>query len=192
MITGGISFQPGGEDSQKKIDTANNANGSQEGVQEAIKVLSLRLPKVVGARAIAPGQLLTGQGSGGQRNVDSMVEAVMQKFFPTGPAQPEAPGQPMGFEGFRTALNTPGYKQQDIAPNREYTREGPRAPNVIVGNPPPEYPGVGGPPPRYPDQPTWDGGMPNLGGVIAPAPEIPDLRKQLDWLQPEPNGQPLI
>lgn len=54
----GRTFQPttGMDNSQKD----RNAK-----VQEAIKLLSLRLPSVVGARPVAPGQLLAGQGAGG-------------------------------------------------------------------------------------------------------------------------------
>ena len=56
----GQSFQPGAENGQQQ------QNGSRRPpVQEAIRLLSLRLPTVVGARGIAPQQLLQGQGSAG-------------------------------------------------------------------------------------------------------------------------------
>lgn len=91
-ILGGVSFQPG----------ANGDNGQQSGqsrpaghgVQEAIKILSLRLPRVVGAHALAPMPLLTSQGSGGDRRVDSIVQRVMQ-MFPTNTA-PSVPVLPAG------------------------------------------------------------------------------------------------
>jgi hypothetical protein len=55
----GYAFQPG----------TNQPNGEQSGatstpLQSAIKLLSLRLPSVTGARGIAPHALLNGQGGG--------------------------------------------------------------------------------------------------------------------------------
>lgn len=90
-MIGGVSFQPG----------QNGATGQQgkpktNGVQEAVKVLSLRLPSVVGARAIAPQALLQSPGSGGNPRVDSVVSQVMGRMFPTGGAPaPSAPAAPM-------------------------------------------------------------------------------------------------
>ena len=76
----GVNFQPGfgnGGDQQRE---ARPSGGS--GVQEAIKILSLRLPKVVGAQAIAPMPLLTSQGSGGNPRVDSVVNQVLSRVMP--------------------------------------------------------------------------------------------------------------
>lgn len=58
----GLSYQPGADQ--------QNGNGGQGGpqappVQEAIRLLSLRLPSVQGARSISPQALLQGQGSAG-------------------------------------------------------------------------------------------------------------------------------
>ncbi|HYE87699.1 MAG TPA: hypothetical protein VEA16_15155, partial [Vicinamibacterales bacterium] len=52
----GLSFQPGSDNGQQQ-------SGYRAPVQQAIKLLSLRLPSVVGARAIAPQALLEGGGS---------------------------------------------------------------------------------------------------------------------------------
>jgi hypothetical protein len=59
----GVSFLPGGD----------QANGQQnkppaEPLQQAIQMLSLRLPKVVGAQGIAPGPLLQSRGDPGLRS----------------------------------------------------------------------------------------------------------------------------
>src|SRR5689334_6587977 len=88
MITQiGDRFQPGGDDSFKHRQNQQiQSRGSAEGVQEAIKCLSLRLPKVVGAQASAPTPLLTSGGSEGSPRVHSMVQQVMQQYFPTEPA----------------------------------------------------------------------------------------------------------
>lgn len=84
MISG-VNFQPGGQQG----DPSQSRPSS--GVQEAIKVLSLRLPKVVGAQGMSPQALLTAQGSGGSR-VDSVVNQVLARILPTGP-QSTPPGQ---------------------------------------------------------------------------------------------------
>lgn len=86
MITG-VNFQPGQND---QTPGAKKRPGDP-GVQEAIKVLSLRLPRVVGAQAISP--LLNAAGSGGNPRVDSVVNQVMSRMFPQG--QPPPGGAPM-------------------------------------------------------------------------------------------------
>jgi hypothetical protein len=64
------------------------------GVQEAIRVLSLRLPRVVGAQSAASMPLLTSQGSGGNPMIDSIVNQVLsrvpQQGRPQGPPQPRS------------------------------------------------------------------------------------------------------
>src|SRR3990167_2210912 len=70
-------------------------------VQEAIKVLSLRLPKVVGAQSMAPGALLNAQGARGDSRIDAIVNRVLQQYLPTekppmgqAPTVPPVLGQP--------------------------------------------------------------------------------------------------
>lgn len=93
----GVNFQPG------VSGTGPNARTGDTGVQEAIKVLSLRLPKVVGAQGIAAAPLLTSQGSGGSR-VDSVVNSILGRMFPTGDAGGEMPGT---MPSFGTAPDQP-------------------------------------------------------------------------------------
>lgn len=186
MIAGGVSFQPGAPDDRNKINP-NAPNGTQEGVQEAIKVLSLRLPKVVGAQAIAPSPLLNSQGSGGNSRVDSIVAQVMQKYFPTGDApQAQAPGAPMPQQ--ESGASFGGLRQQDVGENRDASPWR-NIPNIIAGppmTPPPEAPFTGGP--AKPNTATWDGGSnPLQNNMIAP---LPDLKQHLDWLQPSDREQP--
>src|SRR5688572_17236293 len=76
----GVNFQPGGGPSG---DPRQPRNPQGSGVQEAIKILSLRLPKVVGAQAAVPQALLSGTGSSGNR-VDSVVNQVLSRILPTG------------------------------------------------------------------------------------------------------------
>lgn len=87
-MIGGVSFQPGSQQDA----TQRPGSSPSQGVQEAIKVLSLRMPKVVGARAMAPGQLLNAQGSGGNPLIDSVVNQVLARYFPTdAPPMTQAP-----------------------------------------------------------------------------------------------------
>lgn len=72
----GVSFQPG----QQPTQGPNAGSNQGSGVQEAIKILSLRLPKVLGAQAAVPMPLLTSQGSGGDSRVDSVVNQVLRRL----------------------------------------------------------------------------------------------------------------
>lgn len=74
----GVSFQPGAQDGQ-----------SQQPVQQAIQLLSLRLPSVVGARALAPQALLQSQGGsalGAQGSPDAAL-ALLQRLLEQSRAQ---------------------------------------------------------------------------------------------------------
>lgn len=84
----GFSFAP----------TPDNAamgprNGQVSGVPQAVQVLSLNLPKVFGARPVAPADLLTSQGGHG---IDPVASAVLQTLLKTMRGMPgSAPfGQP--------------------------------------------------------------------------------------------------
>lgn len=182
----GVNFQPGLQpDRQAQPNSGSNPSGSSQGVQEAIKVLSLRLPKVVGANAVAPSALLQSQGSGGNSRVDSIVESVLRKYFPQaaqgpsqpqGPIMPSAPTPPVNIGGSAATGFRP---QQEPAPSNSFWSNVPRV-VADVPPPPPMAPLTGAP---RPNTPTVDsGGFPN--GLIAP---LPDLRKQMDWLPSQPD-----
>ena len=192
MIPGGVAFQPGQDDQQKRLlNGENRPSGSPEGVQEAIKVLSLRLPKVVGAQASAPTPLLKSEGAAGNSRVDSIVAQVMQKYFPTAQPSPaaEAPSfpspamEPQATDRPRAAQVT----QSPATPQRPSPyNPWPELPRIIVGLPPitdlPEYQG---PAAGRPGLPTWDGGGgPPRTGIGT----LPNLRDRLDWLPPSGGG----
>lgn len=168
----GKSFQPG----EDKAVQAGEARGS--GVQEAIKVLSLRLPKVVGAQAATPMPLLQSQGSGGNPRVDSIVQSVLSKIFPTqgpsgpapvlGPKPEESSPMPIGGPSFTGSL-APSYRpKQEQEP---FNRIPIPSPRVVV------------------DTPFGQGDLnvgidgrpmgPVPGGVVTPAPNIDDILKRL-------------
>lgn len=197
----GINFQPGSQDGDQQR-RPQRPNGSMEGVQEAIKVLSLHLPKVVGAQAVAPSALLQSQGSGGNHSVDSMVERVLQRIFPTASRAPGAPNAPMvppPVGADREAQGAPTSPTSDTrAPDLFRPSSTPR---VIADLPMAPLVGFA---PRWPNQPTWDGGggpSPSMIGELLPAWEqpqigpgngpspLPDLRRQLDWLPSSPSPE---
>ena len=79
----GLSFMPGGD------NAGGNANRQDEArvtpAQEAIKLLSLRLPSVVGARALAPNTLMQSPGGAGLAgpggmSVDAMIEWLRRQM----------------------------------------------------------------------------------------------------------------
>ena len=81
----GVSFDPAQDPSQNGRPSGPNQSTAPRGVQEAIKILSLRLPRVVGANAVSPQSLLSAPGGSGM--VDSVVNQVIAKYFPQ--ASPE-------------------------------------------------------------------------------------------------------
>jgi hypothetical protein len=58
----GVSFLPNGDQRYQRQD---GTGGGQGPLQEAVKILSMRVPRVVGANPLAPLALLQGAGSGG-------------------------------------------------------------------------------------------------------------------------------
>jgi hypothetical protein len=94
----GTSFQPGKDRGEAQSESAQ-ARGR---FQEAIRLLSLRFPKVVGAQAPAPVSLLTGPGSGGV-NPDTALMQNLRQQMPapmargqSSPMLPPSPGAPSG------------------------------------------------------------------------------------------------
>ena len=125
----GVNFQPGGGSGGEQPKPQSN------GVQEAIKVLSLRLPKVVGAQGISPQGLLESPGSGGNPRVDSVVNSILSKMFPTG--QPQQ--APQSF-GMANAPDFSGFTQPAYQPQKQQTAVdqagvGFRTPRVVFDNP---------------------------------------------------------
>lgn len=69
----GVSFLPGGDASYTKPRPE-----ATQPLQEAIKVLSLRVPRVVGASPLAPLALLQGQGGGGMPS--GLLETLLRNL----------------------------------------------------------------------------------------------------------------
>lgn len=68
----GISFQPGQENG-----AGPNGEKRRAPVQEAVRMLSLRLPTVVGARGIAPQELLQSEGAAGVETGGFSLDAAL-------------------------------------------------------------------------------------------------------------------
>lgn len=71
----GVSFAPTAENAMDA-----NRQGSLEGLPAAIKILSLQMPRFLGAKGLAPDDLLNGQGAGG---MDPFASSVMQTLMST-------------------------------------------------------------------------------------------------------------
>lgn len=79
MDTYGISFSPTQAMDKSQKPTDPNAN-----VQEAIRTLALRLPKVTGAKGFAPDALMGGMGAQGQQNGALGLDRLLAAIFGAG------------------------------------------------------------------------------------------------------------
>lgn len=158
----GVSFQPGAQ---------QNGNGTGERdrsaratpVQQAIQLLSLRLPSVVGARALAPQGLLQGQGSAGLATSGMSLEAFLRRLM-----QQSGAGIPAQAQG---VFDVPS-AQQD--------REGGISRSLPQPGPQPQS-GGSAPPLLTPGPPRFTPGQTTAGGP-SPSPE---------WSAPKPTPEPL-
>jgi hypothetical protein len=94
MPLSGIFFAP----IRRESETAGNRPVAAP-IQEAIKVLNLRLPSVVGARALAPAALLHAPGGAGLATGGMNLEEFLRRLFGQGrpgprAALPNRPGVP--------------------------------------------------------------------------------------------------
>ncbi len=118
----GVSFLPGSETPSRH--PSGDATGGSD-LAQAIKILSLRLPRVVGARAIASPRLLTSPGAAGIPGANphaAVFEALLKSIAggggmsspgmpgPSTPSEPWTPGPDRG------APWTPGPTPPTIPP----------------------------------------------------------------------------
>lgn len=76
----GVSFVPGGQGDPTKQMGQGQAGGAPP-LQQAIQMLSLRLPRVVGANGLAPGPLLSAPGGMGQPGGDAALNPLLQALL---------------------------------------------------------------------------------------------------------------
>ncbi len=173
MMTPGVSFQPGSPDQTQNGGPKTNPSGS---VQEAIKVLSLRLPKVVGAQALAPQALLGSAGSGGNPRVDSVVTGILRKMFPT-----ESFDEPGG-DPNAGAIPVLGQEQPGVSNTMPIPPTAPTFDGNVRG---PMY----RPPPQPPQTPTLTIPRFTPGGDVPDEPLVPPDTAP-DVPDTAPNTQP--
>src|SRR5688572_9588842 len=89
----GLSFMPGADTGDGEADLAKGATP----IQSAIKLLSLRLPSVVGAQAITPQALLEARGGQGIDTL-ALLRRLLQRDIGTTNTSPDGrvtiPGHP--------------------------------------------------------------------------------------------------
>ena len=155
----GVSFLPGMNGQNQP-----NQNGNGEAaapVQQAIKTLSLRLPRILGQGSVAPAALLNSQGAAGMggsgMDIDRLIQSILSQLpMAGGAAQQGAPAQ-MG----APVMGAPAPAQFRPPGGMEPGGMGGRVPmpRVTVGDP--EPPPVVPQPPIEPQQPLvepWGGG----------------------------------
>jgi len=77
----GISFSPGQSDQQQQQGTGGSPSGAPP-LQQALQLLSLRLPRVLGANALAPSALLNASGASGLAGPrDVSLEQWLARLF---------------------------------------------------------------------------------------------------------------
>lgn len=150
----GLSFLPGGDAN----DGADPGVAQPERIQEAIRLLSLRLPRVLGAHPIAPRGLLQAPPQGPGMNTAMMLQALMAMAGMGGPPG----GLPMGGGGApRIGIG------QELPPGVVRPPGPPNLPPPGVPIPPPNPPpfGIASPPGPGNRPPT-----PRFGTASPPGP----------------------
>jgi hypothetical protein len=127
----GVSFQPGSQEFGQGGQDGQSRPTAGSGVQEAIRVLSLRLPKVVGAQSPAAMPLLTSQGSGGNPMIDSIVNQILSRIPQQGrqaspvPAAPRSEAPDMTGPVFTGAAQPTYQPQQSMVQQQAQQSQGP-------------------------------------------------------------------
>lgn len=134
----GISFVPGSQDPTNNNGETGRVGAPQSPVQQAIKVLSLRLPKFYGSQSLAPGLLLNSPGGMGQPAARGNVTA--QAFAQMAGLPPSMAGDRE--DGSRGSDTFSGWAGNERAMNRPVPAPGAEVPSAEP--PPPRSPG----PPR--------------------------------------------
>lgn len=145
----GVSFTDAFQNQPQQQPGFGSPGAGAAPFQSAVQLLSLRLPRVVGANALAPAPLLQGQGAGG---IPPDLWSQLMQYFGQGGA-----GGGMG----RTPRVVPGTQPQ-------------QAPGPLGGGPQPFPTPPGGPMPGNPMQPqpmpNDPGGRPWPGNPYTPQP----------------------
>lgn len=200
MAIFGLTFQPGVP--QNGGSGNGNGNGAQQRgrVQEPVQILSTRLPKVFGAAALAPAELLRGAGGMGQPAARGNVvaQAIAQlaglppSMTPVPPAASASQLMPQSAAAWDRWIGPARFEPGQPAASQA-SRPSATAPASFIYSPPTPAPQ---PPPRPP--------MPHIGfkeppgvpgtqpGPSLPGPFLPPIfptPPQASGFQPRPDVQ---
>jgi hypothetical protein len=125
--------------------------------QEAVEVLTMRVPRVVGGGAFAPAPLLQGMGGSGSPFAQSAIQQAMAQMAglpqpmggaqPAGPQAPQAMGRPMGgprpqqprpmapTPRFVPGIDTMGAPAPQGTPTREWEQPAQPTQGTMIMNP---------------------------------------------------------
>jgi hypothetical protein len=167
----GQSFMPGADE-----ETGVERKPGAAPIQEAIRVLSLRMPRVVGAGGISPQPLLNSMGAGGL-NVQGGLEQFLQMLFGQMPGQGSQQMQPMSAPG--------------AMPGQMPGAGGMQAPGMGAGAAPPPrvVPGEQGDRAKFGE--PMPSPMPDMGGMREPSADAePGLGRALPRMGMVPQAAP--
>jgi hypothetical protein len=117
----GVSFAPTQDNAEESGDRA-----AREGLPAAIKMLSLRLPRVLGARAPINSQLANAPGMAGMGQAEQQLFQTLTRIL-GGNGQLSMPGMQPGVEGGPGFGAFPGLKTLSASP-RVIAGSGPGSP----------------------------------------------------------------
>lgn len=152
----GVSFVPDEQNLQQ--GKAGVGRGAMTPTQQAIKLLSLRLPRVVGGSPIAPAPLLQSQGSKGMPSPDSIASQVLKNVLPTDQTQRDGMAAP--------SVPRQQTYQPDTPPSPSSYSMPSLRPGELDG-------GMNAPPGAYTTSPQTP--TPNVTPGVNPAPALPNV-----------------
>lgn len=133
----GVSFLPGSQDDGKNM-RGERTGVNQSPVQEAVKILSLRLPKFYGSQGLAPSLLLNspgGMGQPGAKGGSATAQALAQMAgLPPSMGLPQSLVPTLGSGGGGTDTYN-GWAQHEKEMNQPVPAPGaPLPPRIIPGD----------------------------------------------------------
>lgn len=141
----GISFMPSEENQALGPQRAGLEGQGGSDLADAFKILSLRLPQVLGARSLAPQRLLTSPGSSALPPAFDPNSEIFKTLIRTmlGGMAPPA-GLPGGYGGGGQDPMTPPNYDPHFVPGNEQMQKFPEPPPPQLQSPTPPAPSPGG------------------------------------------------
>jgi len=124
MDTYGLSFSP-----TASLDKSNKPTDPNANVQEAIRTLALRIPKVTGAKGFAPDALMSAQGASAAPQGGLGLDRLLAMLFGNQTPQGRPQAAPMAGLGGNAAPAPRVNGLGNEMPGQELTMEAPQAPS---------------------------------------------------------------